>query len=674
MRLLVLSLLSLFIRTLGVAQEIVFITQPAADKVGTEDAFDVRFVIKNASQVTKFSLPEMNDLQILGGPSRSTNMTIMNGQRSMSLELTYTMKARRAGKVTIPGAVATADGQNIRSNPVTIEVVQGSVVERRQRGRDPFGGGNPFDDPFFDDPFGGDPFAAMQQHQQQIRQMMQQQMQRGGMQQIPPQARPGTPEIISKKDLGNNLFIRVDVDKRTAVIGEQITASYKMYTRVPMEINLTKLPSLVGFWSQDFKIPQPPKPVREVVNGKEYQVFEIKRTALFPTQTGTLQLDPAEAEGKARLIKPKRVRQDQPGMGMFDDDPFFKSFFGSMLMSDPNFDEQFQTIYDYEDVPVALKSVPINITVTDVPVADRPASYKGAVGKYTLESNIDKTELSTDDAAIITLRVSGTGNLKLIGTPELKIPQDLEAYDPQVNDTITNTNNIIAGYKTFAYTITPRIAGTFMIPAAEFTYYDPESKSFKTLYTPAYTLHVKPGKGDASVSKLPRDIHDIHAKPITIRKSQESPVWKSPVYWGGFALPLLAYFGLVFYKRKEDELQSNLTLFKNKRANKVALKRLALAEKFLKQNTPTPFYEETSKAVWLYLSDKLNIPLSQLNKELAAEKLLEKNTPPVLQKEVFRITQECEMALYAPDHGSLRMHQTYMEAVKLIGNLEDCLA
>jgi hypothetical protein len=143
---------------------------------------------------------------------------------------------------------------------------------------------------------------------------------------------------------------------------------------------------------------------------------------------------------------------------------------------------------------------------------------------------------------------------------------------------------------------------------------------------------------------------------------------------GGFALPMLAYISLLAFRRKEDKLQENVVLFKNKKANKIALKRLETAERYLKMSAQNSFYEETSKAVWLYLSDKLGIPLSTLSKEVAIQKLSDKKVSAIIQEELFRVTDECEMALYAPETGSMRMHQTYSDAYKLIGKLEDELS
>jgi len=646
------------------AQEMVFSTRPAAKKVGIQDRFEVRYSIQNAN-VQRFSLPTLTDFDVVGGPMQSQSTSYVNGERSSSIELTYIFKAKRKGTLVIPGGIAMMDGKQYRSNDVSIEVIDGSVAQQNNQGRNR--GYNPFDDDPFGDqsPFGGnDPFAAMQQQQMQMMKQLRQLQQQafGGAQPMMPQSAPGgrPAEPVNKEDIDKNIFIKVDVDKRNVALGEQITAVYKLYTRLPMQVNLTKLPSLIGFWSQDFKIPQPPKPSREVLDGKEYQVFILKKSALFPTQTGTLTLDPAQAEGAVKVLSSRKVKHHDP----------FEEFFGGSLA------DAFVTAYGYEDVPVKLKSTPISIQVSDIPKEKKPASFQGAVGHYSLESNIDKTELTTDDNATITLRISGSGNLKLIGTPALSIPEDIDTYDPVVRDTITNTNNIIAGYKTFSYTLSPRVAGIFTIPAAEFSYYEPSSNSYKTLSIPSYTLHVKPGKNASIASRniLPKDIHDIQGKVSALQQDHSGRLPSSGLFWSGFALPLLAYIGLLAFRKREEKLQSDVVLFKNKRANKVALKRLALAEKYLAQSAQNPFYEETSKAVWLYLSDKLNIPLSSLSKEVAEEKLSARMVPIHTKSEIFRITGECEMALYSPDSGTLKMKQTYSDTLRLIGKLEEILS
>lgn len=651
------------------AQEVEFSVIPAAQEVGTQDAFQVVYQIKNSNRVEGFRIEETKDIQILGGPARGSNISIINGNRSSSSTFTYIFKANRKGTITLPSGIIKIEGKEFKTTPTTIQVVEGSVRAKSQQRN------NIFDDPFFNDPFGDDPFAAIQKQHQAMMQMMQRNAQ-GGQMNIPrPQAaapssaNQNNPNDFNKANLNKNLFIKVDVDKTNVFVGEQITASYKIYTRLPMEINLTKLPSLIGFWSQDFKLPQIPKPTKTIYNGKEYQVFEIKRTALFPTQKGVLELDPAEAKGIARILKPQHIKQDN----QFEDDPFF-NMFNSMFMGDPLFNSAGTTTYKYEDIDVSLKSMPVSIHVSEIPTDKKPPSFNGAVGKYTIESSIDKQTLSTDDITTLTVKINGAGNLKMINPPTIKLPNDINNYDIQQADTILNTNNTISGYKTFKYSLSSQTPGTYEIPPILLTYYEPESKQFKTLETPSYTLLIKAGKQKNSIASLPNQIHDIDKKSYPIKKSSNGNVLKSPLYWSSFATPLLAFLLLFSYSKREAKLQSNTQLFKNKKANKIALKRLETAEKYLKLSAQNLFYEETSKAVWLYLSDKLNIPLSSLSKEFSSQKLTEKNISQELQKELYRVTNECEMALYTPDGGCMRMHQTYSDAFKLIGKLEDALS
>ena len=178
-----------------------------------------------------------------------------------------------------------------------------------------------------------------------------------------------------KKKIDENLFIRVEADKTNVKLGEQIIVYYKLYSRIQMEVNLTKLPSLSNFWSQDFEIPYPPTPTREIKDGKEYQVFVIKKSALFPTQTGALTLDEAEAKGVARI---KSAGNKQHSI-----DDIFES--DIMDLSDFFFNND-----NFKDVPVVLKSKPVTIQVSDFENTQKPVSFKGAIGKYNLESNLDK--------------------------------------------------------------------------------------------------------------------------------------------------------------------------------------------------------------------------------------------------------------------------------------------
>lgn len=625
------------------AQNMVFSAEAQPATVGIEDIVHLVYTLENIPDLRNMSNPDIGSFQLVAQPSQShySNVSIQGNQavETVTLVVTYALKPTKMGTFTIPPVTARdGSGKTYQCNPVTIRVVAGSTAPKRNRqaqGMDPFGGFDPFGDDFF----GDDPFAAIQKQQaqmQQLMQQMQQQMQQQA-QGMGPQSMANLPSV-SEKELGKTVFVRAIVDKTKALLGEQITVTYKMYTRVPMQAQISKLPSLNGFWTQDFDIPKDQQPQREMLDGVPYSTLTLKKSALFPQQTGKLVLDPAEIKGVARIAD----RGNPWG----------------------------------RDVQFTLRSTPVPIEVQALPTDKQPENFGGAVGQFKLNARIDREKLSTDDVAVLTLNIEGSGNLKLIEAPLLKLPNGLDAYEPQITDTITGRSLRISGNKIFKYSIAPRIAGEYDIPVVEFSYFDPATKSYTTLRTQAFHLQVTQGKNEKkdayATGKLPKDIHPLLSAQRdyngTIR------VWFfRAAYWAIIAFASLLLLGGLFWKNRADKLRSNAVLFRKRNANKVALKRLVAAKQFLEQQKSAAFYEEVSKAIWLYLSDKLHIPLSLLSKESALEELEKRKISLALRDQLNRIVDDCELALYAPSLAGQQMKQTYSDAVNLIGELEEIL-
>lgn len=636
--------------SIGVAaQELSFTAHASAQKVGTKDRLQVTFTISNAPNASNFQPPSFAGFSITGGPfqSNQTSYNNANGrtQQTSSITLTYVLVPNKTGMVTIDPAKIEVSGKTLASNPISVQVVNGSLApaQPQQNRADPF----------------DDPFAAMQQYRQMMRQEMEEARRRGeeGRRQ-PPNAAINDPNTLGEKDIDKNIFIRVEVDKTQPYVGEQITVSYKLYTRLPMSVSLTQLPSLNGFWSQDFQIPNPPKAKEETVNGLPYQVFLLKKTALFPQQAGDLELDAAKAEGIVRIL------QQQRGRHPFADDPF-----ASFFMDDPFFNQDAFIGYNYKDVNVKLSSKPIRIQVKPLPVSNRPATFTGGVGKFKVEAVLDKDQLTTDEATTLTFTVTGSGNLKLIGNPVAEFPPELGIYDPTTNDTITSRNPDITGSKSFHYSVNPQSAGTFVIPAIPFSYYDVSSGQYITLRSEPIKIFVKAGKNKAAVSSsLPKDIHGI--RPLLALQKAPTPFLKAGGYWALYGLSLMAFVGLWLWKRQKDRYASDQALLRRTKANKIAWKRLATAKKLLSQERHMDFYEEISKAIWLYVSDKLGIPLSNLSKETLASELGKRNIPPSLSQATEKLILECEVALYSPAGGQSQRQHTIDEAAQIIAGLE----
>jgi hypothetical protein len=624
------------------AQNVVFSASANASKIGDADQLQVTYTIQDANGLQSLT-PNFKDFRVLAGPfqSQSSNVEIVGNRmvQSSSISVTFILQPRHTGSVTIPPAVAKdASGRSYQSNVIPVEIVSGSLVrQQRQQAR------SPFDDPFG----GGDPFAGLRQP--------------GRL--PPPQPTKRPPAQVQQVNIGKDIFIKVDVDKRAVRMGEQVTALYKLYARIPMQVSISKLPSLNGFWTQDFDLPKQPKPVEEIVDGKRYQMFVLKKSALFPQQSGSLILDPAEAEGTARIMT--RTQGNNPF-----DDPFFKQAFGgSLMMSDPLFADPFGDV-SYQNVPVHLKSSPVTISVTDLPANGKPEGFTGAVGSFGLSSKIAKTQLSTDDVTTLTLTVKGSGNLKLFDAPKLNLPTGLDSYDPNILDTITGRSTTISGEKVITYTIAPRKSGNYTIPSITFSWFDPKSGSYKTASTPSYQLQVSAGKGIAAAAKGRAGQGDI-VDVLTPKAAH--PLILSTGYWAMYSLPLIAFIGLVVYRRRKDEEEAHADVYRTRKAGNVAQKRLATAEMMLQKGASKSFYDELSKAIWLYLSDKLGIPISALGKATAAQAMAQRGVPENVRLQVEQVLSECELALYAPMGGSQQMQHNFNEATAAINSLERTL-
>jgi len=374
----------------------------------------------------------------------------------------------------------------------------------------------------------------------------------------------------------------------------------------------------------------------------------LKKTILFPQQTGNIRIDPFEISCVIR----ERVRQQQS---------FFDDFFDN-----------------YRMVKAKIVSDPLTISVKDLP--NQPANFNGAVGNFSISSSIDKTSLKSNEAVTLKLTVSGTGNLGLINAPKLELPQDFEAYEPKTNEKTIASDNGLNGSISFEYLFIPRYAGNFTIPGLQFAFFNPSSRQFETRTTEAYSLRVEKGNDDQNsgvVSSFSKEDVKMIGKDIRFIKQNKTKLkQKDTSFYGTFGfyfIYILSLIGFaVFYvlNRKKIRESANIVLVRNKRANKVALKRLKDAAGHLKNNQAEQFYESVIKALWGYLSDKLSIPVAELNREKASESLLSKGINQETVSELLKIIDDCEFARYAPAAFSGTMNDVYDGAARLIGTFE----
>jgi len=525
----------------------------------------------------------------------------------------YLLQASRVGNFEIPAATVTVDGKSYRSNKVTIQVQTGATNSQS-------------------------PGQANQPGKQQ------------------------TPAQGGVQTNANDVFLKAYVSRTKPYQGEGIIVTYKLFTRVPIaQISINKLSSFQGFWSQNLlrdneRFPQ----YNQTINGEQYVVAEIRKIALYPLKSGKLTIEPLEVECVAQIRRQTRQRTG---------DPFFDDFFNNSFFSS-----------SYATVEKALKSNPLVINVKTLPLENKPASFGGAVGSFTFRSDIDKTTLQTNEPVTLKFVVSGKGNIQLIEKLNVTFPPDFEVYDPKIVSDYKTTASGVSGIQSFEYLIIPRKPGEFKIKPVTFTFFDLAKQSYVTLKSPEYALNVEKGSGESAVMTytgvnkeeiqyIGSDIRHIENQNFTIRKAGTG-FFGSWIYFLSLFIPLVLFIALLIFFKKEAARRRDTLLMKNRKATRVARKRLKKAEAFMKSGKQNDFFEEISQALWGYLSDKFGIPLAGLSMDSVKEALRKKEVSDEIIEQFMSTLNDTEFARFAPGDKTLKMEEIYGKAMEIILKIE----
>ena len=460
-----------------------------------------------------------------------------------------------------------------------------------------------------------------------------------------------TPQGIGNEDL----FVRLIVDKREIFQGDRITATIKIYSRVNLSgFEDVRYPDFAGFLREDIETPPLQSLERESMKGQIYGTGVLSRFVLFPQKSGELVIDPVEITA---LVQ-QRV-SSQSSRSFFDD--FFDS---------------------YQTLRKDISSPAIKIKVKPLPVGI-PPSFSGAVGSFKMEASLDKNEVLTNEAVTFRIKVSGQGNVKLIQAPGIDFPLDFESYDPKVTSNIKSSMSGTSGSKTFEYLMIPRFAGKFRIPPVQLSYFDPVEVRYKTLHSGEFQITVEKGADEAGLTMVSSPSkEDIRFIGKDIRFIQTGTVKLNLIgntLWGKlwfFFLYLVFFlvFSLVYLFRKRKRMeQANVMLARNRKASKLARKRLKNASRYMKESNESALYEAILKALWGYLSDKLSIPASSLSRENIAVNFKKYGIDKELIRAFSDLLDECEYAQYAPHGSGSEMKDVYEKAVQIIVKLEQKL-
>ncbi|HRT46819.1 MAG TPA: BatD family protein [Bacteroidales bacterium] len=601
-RLIIKYLFILIVPSVAVAQEIVIKTEyPRVVSVGEQ--FSISWTINAGGG--EFSAPPFTGFYKLMGPqtSYSSSMQIINGRISQETSYTYTyyLQAIEEGKFVIPPALIRVKGKEYRSDSIYIEVV-------------------------------GTPGARQMQ---------------------PSASRKQATEPAAVEPSGE-LFVRLIPNRTELYVGEPLTLSLKLFTRVDLAgLEEVKYPDFSGFVKEELETPQLTSLQRENVNGLIYGTGIIQQFLLFPQITGEITIDPVQVTALVQQ------RIGEP-------DPFFGDFFSR-----------------FANVPRVLATLPLKITVKPLP-ENKPADFSGIVGKISISASLNKDTVKVNDALNFKITVSGTGNLRLAAKPVIKLSPDIEIYDPKITDNLRNSTSGITGQRTYEYVLIPRHHGDFVIPSVTYSYFNPATKQFETATTKEFRFHalktdeqsgevtVFGGVTREDVKYLGKDIRFIKSLPGIIIIPEKLLLSNRMFTWY-YVLALLIFATVLILRREHVRRNADIARVRNRRAGKVAKKRLSVAYKCLKSGMKEKFYEELLKALWGYMSDKLGIPLSELTRTKAVEKLKERNVDDQIIEKISSIIDRCEYARFAPVSAPSEAEELYEGAAQFIRYIENKL-
>lgn len=453
---------------------------------------------------------------------------------------------------------------------------------------------------------------------------------------------------------GNDLYVKAIVSKSSGVVGDQFLVTYKLYSRYSqLNYELSKAPTFNGFYTEDIALANKPNGEQENINGQNYLTAEIKKVLVFPQKSGKLEIPSIELNCVVRQrLQAQSIWEQMMGGG-------------------------------YRDAEVKIKSPAVQLDVKPHDAAGKPVDFNGAVGKLSAEITLDRAAVKAGEAVNLNISVSGRGNLKLIDPPTLNLPAELEVYDPQVKDNISVSSAGMNGSRTFEYLIIPRAGGEYNLGPLSFSWFDPEARQYKSETLQSLALKVEKGSGDPIVvnrnrasggktKTISEDIRFIHTAETELATEEPSLFFLSLPFFSLTALSPIAFVAFLLIRRRDLNRRQNVGLYRMKEAGSMASKRLKKASELLAARNKDAFYEEVYRALFGYFSDKLKLPMAELNRTSIEAMLAQKNASEGLIQKVLTTLDACEFARFAPG-ASDSMNDVYEQAAAIIRELEQTI-
>ena len=613
--------LLLILLSMKTEAQVKFTAAFSPDRIGRDDVTSLSFSVENAQDIQRIIPPSLSEFIIVGGPNQSNGTNVINGDYKQFYSIEYIIKPRGAGTFTVNSATAIADGKSYTSNRATLKVVKAAHLNRpgSTSSTSQF---NPFS--LFDEP--------------------------------PQEASYGDNTIKNGENavdkIKKNLFVKLETDRTSCYVGEPIIASYKLYTRLKSESIMSKNPSFNGFSVIDLGQQGNLQPQIGKLNGREYNVYTIRKVQLYPLRPGNLELETAEVDNTVQFMKVDNIkgRPNSP-------DDMFSGLGGEGI----------------ESHKLAIQSNPLTILVRPLPDAGKPEDFKGAVGDFTLKAGLSASTFSTDESGTLILALGGKGNLQLITAPEISWPAEIDGYDPKLTDDLDKSTVPVSGRKLIEYPFTVSKAGDYTLPSIRFSYFDPGEERYITLETKPLSFTVTPGAGK------PKAV--LTGNPQPAEQSMLNRFFKNRLRVVSVVAALILIGLIVWLKwdrKKQKQVDAEIEeVTKQVKEAELAEEQsmmemrdpLAVSETKLNSNNGNEFFIALNQDLKNYIASKLKIPAEELNRKNITEQIDKKGISNETSLQLQKLIDELDWQLYTPfseNEKRVEMFERTREMIQLL--------
>ena len=592
-------------------------------QINKDEYATLKIIVENSDAVQQVTPPSFKNFIVLSGPNQESGMSSVNGNVKRYSALTFILKPKQSGKIGIEAATVIIGGKSYKTNSTQL-LVKNAVSANGSANQ---AAGNPFSN--------FDPFE---------------------------EERPSldyNDYVLYKGEnvmdkVNKSMQLKLETNKTSCFVGEPIVATYKLYTRLKSESRLTQNPAFNGFSVIDLTRPDMSGYTKQKLNGREYNVYTIRKAQLYPLQPGNIELEEAELENNIQFIKDEYANQRNNNMyGLFDD---------LTAATVPPEGMVNQT--------VSLKSKPVTILVKPLPEINKPASFAGAVGSFSMDVQLQKTNFPANEPGKLVVKISGSGNLQLLTAPVLEWPAGIDPYDPKVSEELDKLSVPVSGSKTFEYNFSVNAPGNYSLPAVTFSYFDPITATYKTANSKNIPFTVTKATGPVVLSSVP-----------TENKVEISGINKifNNRWWIIEFLAVVMVIGLIIWVRKDKKTSKEMITVEevnkedNEKLNMIveasAINQknpLVKTEECLYLDNCTQFYSLLNTELKNYLSNRLGVDPAEINTKNIAAVMDKKNINNDTALQLQQLLQEIEWQLYTPFERNGKLNELYQSAHDII--------